>query len=94
MDIALPLLIAIVILLLDIKSTLLLLRDSFLNPKQRILQLAFVWFLPVLGAIVVLAIHRSDEKHSGKYIERSGQGDDFCTSGNDVYGHFGGTDGD
>jgi hypothetical protein len=59
---------------MDVKATLLILRDSLSEPPQRLMQLLLVWLLPILGAIIV---HRPAEKHSGKYREQPDPGDDF-----------------
>jgi hypothetical protein len=94
MDIMLPRLIVAVILGLDIKSTLLVLRDSLSEPKQLVLQLAFVWLLPLIGAIVVLAIHRSAEKHSGTYRGLPDPGVEFGFTDKGARGHSDDVDSD
>jgi hypothetical protein len=62
---------------MDAKATLLVLRDTLSEPRQRLMQLALVWLLPVLGALVVFAVHRPAEKHPGTYRELPDPGDDF-----------------
>lgn len=65
------------VLTMNVWATILVVRDSLSEPFQRIAQLLIVWLLPILGAIVVLAVHRSAEKPSGKYREIADPGDDF-----------------
>lgn len=62
---------------MNVKATLLILHDTLSEPRQRLMQLALVWLLPVLGAIIVFAVHRPAEKHPGKYREPPDPGDDF-----------------
>lgn len=66
-----------VVFWLDVKATVLVVRDTLSEPSQRFIQLLMVWLLPVIGAIIVFAVHRSTEKHSGKYREPPDPGDDF-----------------
>jgi hypothetical protein len=94
MDIALLFICIAVILWLEIKATLIVLRDSLSEPRQRAMQLALVWLLPLLGAIVVLAVHRPVEKHSGKYRENSDLGDENFFLGKNARSHSDGMDGD
>jgi hypothetical protein len=94
MDIALLFICIAVILWMEIKATLIVLRDSLSEPRQRVMQLALIWLLPLLGAIVVLAVHRPVEKHSGKYREKSDPGDDFGFPWKNARGHSDGMDGD
>lgn len=56
MPLALLVLIALVILALNIKATLLLTHSSYYDAKQKVLQLALVWLVPVLGAILVWSL--------------------------------------
>ena len=66
-----------IILWMEVRATVLVLRDSLSERSQKLLQLLLVWFLPVLGAIIVFAVHRPAEKHAGKYSEPPDPGDDF-----------------
>ena len=52
---------------LNIKATLLVARDALSERPQKVVQLLLVWLVPVLGAIVVLGVHRGEEKSPGKY---------------------------
>jgi hypothetical protein len=58
-----------VVLWLNVIASLAILRDSLSSSKQKTLQLIVVWFLPLMGALTILGIHRPDEKFSGKYPE-------------------------
>ena len=67
----------VIVLWMDVKATLLVIRDSLSDPKQRLMQLLVVWLLPILGAIIVFSVHRPTEKHPGYYKEPPDPGDDF-----------------
>ena len=66
-----------VVVWMDVKATNLVLQDTLSEPSQRLMQLALVWLLPVLGALIVFAVHRPAEKHPGRYREPSEPYDDF-----------------
>jgi len=66
-----------VVLTMNFWTTFIVVRDSLSESPQRIAQLMMVWLLPILGAIIVFAVHRSAEKFSGKYREQPDPGDDF-----------------
>lgn len=72
---------------LNIKATVLIAYDSLSEPIQRRLQYVFVWLLPLIGALVVFAIHRRTESPSKKYLERMGPDDEL--TGTDVVGEAG-----
>ena len=55
------------VLWLNIKATKVVLRDDLSDRNQRLMQLALVWLLPVIGAVIALAVHRPVEKASRKY---------------------------
>jgi hypothetical protein len=84
--------IAVVLLCLNISATWMIVRDSLCEPRQRIWQLLMVWLLPLIGALVVLAVHRPDEKPSRTYREAPDPGDDAPFSGRGSRGSH--TDGD
>jgi hypothetical protein len=67
MDIALLIVVVVLPLWLTIRATLLVLRDSLSEKSQRIAQLLLVWLVPLIGAIVVLGVHRREEKLPGVY---------------------------
>lgn len=92
MDIFLFAVLVVAVIWMDVKATFLILRDDLSEPPQRLMQLALVWLLPVIGAIIVFAVHRPAEKHPGKYRELPEPGDD---SGLPRYGgRRSGNDGD
>lgn len=66
-ELAVVLLLLAVILALDVKASMLVLRDDLSAPMQRWMQLGLVWLLPMVGALIVLAVHRAPEKPSGSY---------------------------
>ncbi|WP_348944075.1 hypothetical protein ABHF33_11380 [Chitinibacter sp. FCG-7] len=84
MEIVLLLVVVTVPIWLNVKATLLVFRDAFSEKTQKITQLIFVWFLPLVGAIVVLAIHRQEEKSSGTYPSEKDPGEDFGLSGSSI----------
>jgi hypothetical protein len=65
------------ILLLQVKASIFVLRDELSEPIQRAVQFLLIWLLPIIGAIIVLAVHRPPEKASGKYREQPDPGDDY-----------------
>ena len=74
-EIAVVVLLSAVVLAMNIKATLVVLRDDISEPDQRIAQLALVWLLPILGTIIVFAVHRPTEPPSRKYREETDYGD-------------------
>jgi hypothetical protein len=53
-------------------------HDDLSSLGQRIAQTAFVWLLPILGALLALYLKRTQlERHSGTYPEPPDVGDDF-----------------
>ena len=76
-DIALLLILGM-ILLLDVLATIAVQRDDYAEPRQKILQTMVIWLVPILGALLLLGIHRKAEKPSRVYrAADSGVGDDF-----------------
>lgn len=68
-----------VLALLNIAATVVVMRDDYSERKQKVLQTIVVWLVPLLGALVVLAVHRKPEKPSGAYrVDGSGVIDDFA----------------
>lgn len=67
MEVLLALVALVVPLWLNVKATLAVRRDSLSDPSQKRAQLLLVWLLPLIGAVIVLAVHRPKEKHSGRY---------------------------
>ena len=65
-------------------ATRVVLRDPYSEQRQKIAQCCAVWLVPVIGAIVIFALHRNAEKPSGRYREsETGPWDDL-TSGRGV----------
>ena len=75
------LVLTVVLLALNIKATFAVLHDVFPVPMQRHLQLTLVWLLPLMGALLVLAIHRKEEQPSRKYRDYPDLSDDFGRPG-------------
>jgi hypothetical protein len=71
----------IVPLLLNVLATRAVVRDGLSERSQKIFQLGLVWLLPLAGALLVLAVHRSPEAASRKYREPPEPGDDMGLSG-------------
>lgn len=71
----------VILLWLNIKATLVIRRDVLLSAVQRLSQIGIVWLFPLLGPILILAIHRPDMRTSGKYPEEREPLEDFGTSG-------------
>ncbi len=67
--------------LLDAWVTWRVLGDGLSSHGQRAAQIALVWLLPLLGALIVLNLQRRNaEKGSGRYREIPDAGDDFAFS--------------
>lgn len=81
MEIALALAILAVPLWFNFRATQMVARDALSAPGQKIAQLLLVWLVPVIGALVVLAVHRRPEPPSRQYREPPDPGDDFAASG-------------
>jgi hypothetical protein len=81
MELATALAVLSVLLWLNIKATRLVLRDSLSERMQRIAQVLLVWLVPLVGALIVLAVHRRTEPPSQKYREALEPGDDYAYSG-------------
>ena len=73
-----------VLLFLDVKASILVLREDELKPWQRATQLGLVWLVPLLGALLVLAIYRSEKDPPLGHREFADPGDDFGASGGAV----------
>ena len=66
---------------LNLKATILIVRDTLSTSSQKLLQLALVWLVPVLGAVVTLAVHRPVEQPTRQYRKNPDPGEDFAMSG-------------
>jgi hypothetical protein len=67
-------------LALNLWATRVVFRDTLNTQKQRRNQLLLVWLLPLVGAILVLGVHRSSEKPSRKYRESEAPVDGTTTA--------------
>lgn len=76
MNIVLLILVAI-ILALNVRATWVSVRSSYYDKKQKLFQLALVWLVPVLGAILVwsLAADSSGERITTDLSDRLGNDD-------------------
>lgn len=59
--------ITLILLCLNAFATFLIRRDEYSEKAQRIAQLLFVWLVPVIGAIAIWGMYRSEEKPAGTY---------------------------
>ena len=53
------------VVLLNLVATVLIVRSDFETPLQKVLQLIFVWLIPLVGSTIVIAVlkaGRSDRK--------------------------------
>jgi hypothetical protein len=66
---------------LNVKASILIGRDTAVSRSQKSFQYLLVWFVPILGAMVVLGVHRANEKPTRRYREDPDPGDDFSFSG-------------
>jgi len=94
MELAFALFAVAVPLCLNVLATRAVLRDAFAERLQKVAQVLLVWLVPLIGAIVVLAVHRRPEVPSRKYRESPDPGDDFAFSGRAVRGLREAIDGD
>jgi hypothetical protein len=67
MEIALVLAAVLIPLLLNARATQLIVRDGLSDRQQKIIQLLLVWLIPIIGAVIVLAVHRRAEPSSRRY---------------------------
>lgn len=59
-------------------TTRAVLRDDLATQGQRVAQIAFVWLVPFLGALLTLHLKRKEaETSTGRYREEPDPGDDF-----------------
>lgn len=59
----------LLVVAMSVRATFLVIRDDLSEPMQRKAQLLLVWFVPVVGALIVFAVHRKAESPSRKYRE-------------------------
>ena len=68
--------------------------DNGSEKRQKITQLLFVWLIPLVSAVIALAIHHPDEARQKKHREPPDPGDDFGLSGRETRGLQGALDDD
>lgn len=81
METALVLAAVLVPLLLNGRATQFIVQDVLCDRQQKLAQLLLVWLVPIIGATIVLAVHRRAEPPSRQYREAADAGDDFAHSG-------------
>lgn len=84
MELAAALTLLVALLALDVVATWKLVRDDLSSRRQKLAQLLLVWGVPLIGALVVLAVHRRAEPPSRQYREALDPGDDFGASARQV----------
>jgi hypothetical protein len=84
MEVALALAALVIPLWLNVKATQLVSRDVLSERRQKVAQLLFVWLVPLIGAVVVLAIHRPAEPPSRQYRKPVDPSDDYAFSGRTI----------
>lgn len=68
-DIAIGGVLLLFVVAMSVRATFLVIRDDLSEPNQRKAQLLLVWLAPVIGALIVFAVHRKAEPPSRKYRE-------------------------
>jgi hypothetical protein len=81
MEIGLVVAAVLIPLLLNARATQLIVQDVLCDRRQKVAQLLLIWFVPIIGALIVLAVHRRAEPPSRQYREAADAGDDFAYSG-------------
>lgn len=57
-------------------------RDTLSPRGQRLGQIAFIWLVPVIGAVLALRLTSNEpEQSTGTYREEPNMGDEFAASG-------------
>jgi hypothetical protein len=67
----------VVLIAANVIASRLVLRDDLLERRQRVLQFAVVWLVPILGAAGIFAIHRSHEQVPSKFRDPPDPGDEW-----------------
>jgi hypothetical protein len=84
MDRILLLLLLAVPLALNLWATKLVIRDDLSERGQKVAQLLLVWLLPVVGAVIVLGVHRKQETSPLGYREAPDPGHDIGSSARSI----------
>lgn len=61
----------ILILLADCMAFHLITKDELSDNKQKILQAILVFFIPVLGALIVILVNKAKPSSTGKFPEKT-----------------------
>ncbi len=94
MNFVIALLVIVVPLGLNVFASKTVARDDYSSKSQKVAQLLFVWLLPIIGAIFVLAVHRPQEAPARRYREQPDPGEDYGLSGGAAKGIGEALDGD
>jgi hypothetical protein len=94
MEIAFVLLAVAVPLWLNVIATRAVLSDDLSERGQKFWQLLLVWLIPLIGSLIVLAVHRPEEAPARRYRDRPDPGDDSGMSGRSARGVSEAVDGD
>ncbi|SHG77329.1 hypothetical protein [Massilia sp. CF038] len=62
-------LVPVALLAINAQATRRVLQDDLSEPKQRLAQFGMIWFVPLLGSLMVLAMHREPPAPSGQYSQ-------------------------
>jgi hypothetical protein len=81
MELAIVAFLVVPLVVANLLATRLVLRDELISRSQRFVQVLMVWLIPIIGAVLVFAVHRRPEAPSRKYRETPDPGDDFAFSG-------------
>jgi hypothetical protein len=61
--------------LLNFVATIMLSRSDFETPIQKVLQYSFIWIIPFVGSIIVIAVVKSaHSRHKFRFDSDSGEG--------------------
>jgi cytochrome bd-type quinol oxidase subunit 2 len=62
----------LILLAANIAATAVVLRSHAVTPRQKTLQIALVWLVPLLGAVVVMTFHWLDRRKQGPQTDSPG----------------------
>ena len=87
----------VVVVAINVKATFVLAHSTYYGPKQKLVQLAIVWLIPVVGAALVwsLATDMKVKQSTTDLQERSGYDDGYIRHEHATFdvGNDGGGDG-
>ena len=61
----------LVLLVANVAASVSILRSNTATSKRKVLQSCFVWFIPLIGAWVVITFHRLDRRNQIRQLERA-----------------------